>query len=101
MKNNKLEQYEELVGFLEEIEVTDDNVTVRISGYYLVYSTLSDEADFIQKHLKKEDIGRKIGIVFIPGRSTPLAIRWIDETEKRTPSPFMEWYFETYLVGGM
>ena len=97
---NRLEEYEELVGFLESIKVTDDNVSVTISGYYLEYSNLSDEAEFLSATISEDDIGKRIGLMATDIPEKPLVIRWPKEPRDEEPSKFWDWYMETYHHGG-
>lgn len=100
MKFQRLEPYEELIGFLNSYEVSQDNVIVTISGYYLQYAQLSNEAEFLVENICETDIGKRIGIMAtdIPERS--LVIRWPKEPRDKEPSTFWVWYLDTYHNGG-
>lgn len=96
MISHQLNPWEELYGTFENIQTDDDVVIATISGYTLRYPRRTSEAEFLIKNLKKEKIGKKVGIL---NAEKDFRIRWPDEQPKSSePSPFWKWYCKTYGV---
>ena len=93
MTFSQLKPWEELIGFFQHIEISEDAVVATISWYYLRYPRYTPEAEFLIKNLPREKIGRRVGIL---NAETDLRIRWPDEQQKSKNFPtFWEWYCET------
>ena len=91
---SQLMPWEELIGFFQHIEITEDAVIVTISWYHLRYPRRSPEAEFLIKNLPPEKIGRRVGIL---NAEKDIRIHWPDELPRSNePSPFWKWYCETY-----
>ena len=92
----QLKPWHELFGTFQDITIDDDVVVATIAGSILRYPRRTPEAEFLVKHLNKEKIGRKVGIMNI---ETELRIRWAAGDPTTTgPSLFWKWYCKTYGV---
>ena len=100
MRYNKLEPYEELVGFLEQIQHGDGNISITVSRHVLIYATQSPEADYINAHVTLRDIGRRIAFMATDIPDKPLLVRWPDDTRAKEPNPIWGTLFERAVNGG-
>lgn len=92
--NFNLAPWQELFGTFQEIKIDEYAVEVTISGYMLRYPRRTAEAEFLIKHLKKDKIGKQVGIL---NCEKEFRIRWPEEQLKSNePSKFMKWYYRTY-----
>jgi hypothetical protein len=93
MRYNRLEEWEEIYGTFQNISFNQNVVEARIAGYLLRYPRRTPEGEFLVRRLRKQWIGRKVGIL---NTDLEFRIRWPDPKEESfETSPFLEWYYMT------
>ena len=95
MIRHQLEPWQELSGFLHDVEIKDDIVIITISRRStLKYLRRSDEGKNLLKHLSKKKIGKYVGIL---QTDNDLRVYCQDEAPKFDKStPFWIWYCKKY-----
>ena len=100
MKYGKLEPYEELIGYLESIVSSENNLSITVSGYVLTISVPSTEADYVSANVSVSDVGRRIAFLATDIPDRPLMVRWPDNPPPGEPSPIWDTLFERAVNGG-